>query len=283
MRCGSSSFSIHLTDDLTNQDAVVPHTDVGTSALSAGLLSSGVNMRIRTGFTLGLLAGLLGTSLALAQGGDPGAAGGGLAERIAALKQSLAQSQQSLRTYQWIETTVVSLKGDVKSTKQSSCFYGADGVLTKVAIAASPPPAPKRGLRGAIVASKTEELTDTMKQAVALVKTYVPPDPALIQRSKDTGKASMEILQPGKLIRLVFRDYQLPGDQLAVTVDLTSNRLTAISVATYLGQPSAPITLDVQMGSLADGTTYAANIQLVAKAQQLSVAITNSGYTKKVN
>lgn len=240
-------------------------------------------MRARTGFSLGLVAGLLGTSWAFAQSGEPASAAGALAERVAALKQSLAQSQQALRTYQWIETTVVSLKGDVKSTKQSSCFYGADGVVTKVPIAASPPPAPKRGLRGAIIASKTEELTDTMKQAVALVKTYVPPDPALLQRSKDAGKASMEILQPGKLIRLVFRDYQLPGDLLALTVDMASNRLTAISVATYLGQPSAPISLDVQMGSLVDGTNYAANIQLVAKAQQLAVTITNSGYTKKVN
>jgi len=240
-------------------------------------------MRISTGFTLSLVAGLLGTGIALAQSGEPAPAAGGLGERVAALKQSLAQSQQAIRSYQWIETTVVSLKGEVKSTKQSSCFYGADGVLTKVPIAASPPPAPKRGIRGAIVASKTEELTDTMKQAVALVKTYIPPDPALLQRSKDAGKASMEVLQPGKLIRLVFRDYQLPGDVLALTVDMSTNRLTAISVATYLGQPNAPITLDVQMGSLADGTTYAANVQLVAKAQQLAVAITNSGYTKKVN
>lgn len=240
-------------------------------------------MRVRSGFPLGLITGLLATGLALAQTAAPAAADGGLAERVAALKQSLAQSQQALRSYQWIETTVVSLKGEVKSTKQSSCFYGADGVVTKIPIAASPPPAPKRGLRGAIVASKTEELTDTMKQAVALVKTYVPPDPALIQRSKDAGKASIEILQPGKLIRLAFRDYQLPGDLLALTLDMASNRLSAISVASYLGQPNAPITLDVQMGSLTDGTSYAANIQLVAKAQQLSVAITNSGYTKKPN
>jgi hypothetical protein len=235
-------------------------------------------MRTSTSFSLTVIFGLFSAALANAQGNDASAAGGGLPERITALKQSLAESQKNLRTYQWLETTVVSLKGEVKSTMQSSCYYGADGALQKVPIAASPPPAKKPGLRGKIVEAKTQELSDTMKQAVALVKSYVPPNPALIQRSKDSGKASMEVLQPGKLIRLVFRDYQLPGDVLAITVDLSTNRLAGISVASYLGQPNSPVTLDVAMGSLVDGTTYPANIQLVVKSQELSVAVTNSGY-----
>jgi hypothetical protein len=232
-------------------------------------------MRTAKRLTLGLTFGLLCAVVASAQGTAPG---GELAERVAAVKQSLAQSQKSLRSYQWIETTVVSLKGEVKSTKQSSCYYGADGVLQKVPIAASPPPEKKRGLRGAIIANKTEELTDTMKQAVALVKSYVPPDPALLERAKAAGKASIEVLQPGKLIRLVFRDYQLPGDMLAITLDLGTNRLAGINVGSYLGKPDAPITLDVQMGSLQDGTVYPANIKLVAQAQSLAVDVTNSGY-----
>jgi hypothetical protein len=33
-------------------------------------------------------------------------------QRVAAIKQSLAQSQAALKTYEWIETTVVSLKGE---------------------------------------------------------------------------------------------------------------------------------------------------------------------------
>jgi hypothetical protein len=234
-------------------------------------------MRTST-LSLALIFGLSVAGPAGAQGNDATAAGNGLAERITALKQSLAESQKNLRTYQWVETTVVSLKGEVKSTMQSSCYYGADGALQKTPISASPPPAPKPGLRGRIVESKKQELTDTMKQAVALVKSYVPPNPALIQRSKDTGKASMEVLQPGKLIRLVFRDYQLPGDVLAITVDLSTNRLAGISVSTYLGQPNTPVTLEVAMGSLADGTTYPANIQLGIKSQQLAVAVSNSGY-----
>jgi hypothetical protein len=234
-------------------------------------------MRTNYSLPISLVLGLLGSVPVSAQGGAA-PANGELTERIGALKQSLAQSQKNLRSYQWVETTTVSLKGEVKSTTQNSCYYGADGTLQKMPISASPPPEQKRGLRGKIVESKKAELSDAMKQAVALVKSYVPPDAALIQRSKDAGKASMEVLQPGKLIRLVFRDYQLPGDMLAVSVDLSTNRLAGINVASYLGQPSSPVGLDVQMGALADGTVYAANIQLTVKSQDLAVAVTNTGY-----
>jgi hypothetical protein len=221
--------------------------------------------------SLALLA-LTVTSIASAQG-----AGSGVQERVAALKQSLAQSQQLLRTYQWVETTTVSMKGEQKSMKQESCYYGADGKLQKTPIASSPPPKKKGGLRGKIAESKKEELTDTMKQAVALVKTYVPPNPAMIQRAVDAGKVSVEVLQPGKVARLVFKDYELPGDSLGVTMDLTTNHLMAISVASYLGSPSKPVTMNATMGSLTDGTTYTASTQLSLPFDQLVVNVANSG------
>ncbi len=220
---------------------------------------------------------LLGAVPCAAQGADEG-----LQERVSALKQSLAQSQKALRTYQWVETTTVSMKGEVKSQKQMSCYYGADGTLQKLPISATPPPKKKGGLRGKIAESKKEELTQTMQQAVALVKSYVPPDPALIQRSVDAGKASIEVLQPGKIVRLVFRDYRLPGDTLGITMDLATNHLAGIDVATYLGQPSNPVDMKVSMGALNDGTSYAATTQLVLKAEQLTVNVANTGY-KRMN
>src|SRR5277367_2876865 len=143
----------------------------------------------------------------------------GMPERVAALKQNVAHDQQSIRQYEWIETRVISLKGEEKSSLQQRCYYGADGVLQKVTVDTSPPPDKKRGIRGRIVARKTEELTDYMKQAVALVKTYVPPDPARIQALKDAGMVSLDLLGPGKGIRLNFRDYAKPGDVLSVDVD----------------------------------------------------------------
>ncbi|HEV3311963.1 MAG TPA: hypothetical protein VG815_15745 [Chloroflexota bacterium] len=82
-------------------------------------------------------------------------------DRVAALKTTLAASQANLRHYEWIETTVISLKGEEKSRKQRRCYYGADGALQKVMIDASPAPATKPGLRGRLIANKTAELTDS--------------------------------------------------------------------------------------------------------------------------
>ena len=94
-------------------------------------------------------------------------------ERVAALKTNLAVSQANLRRYEWIETTVVSLNGEEKSRKQQRCYYGADGVLQKVVVDASPPPEKRFGLRGRIIANKTAELTTYMQSAVSLVKSYM--------------------------------------------------------------------------------------------------------------
>ena len=206
-------------------------------------------------------------------------------ERVAALKQSLAQSQANLKSYEWIETTIVSLKGEEKSRKQNRCYYGVDGKVQKVPIAA---PAAQsggrkpRGIRKRVAEKKKAELTDSMKRAVNLVHMYVPPDPGRIQRSKDAGKASMHMLEAGKRARLEFRDYLEDGDSLGIELDLATNGLLGLAVASYLGTPEEPVGLDVRMGSLPDGTGYPARIVLDVKAQKLSVTVENSGYRKAV-
>jgi hypothetical protein len=207
----------------------------------------------------------------------------GMPERVAALKQNVARDQQNLRQYEWIETTVISLKGEEKSRKVMQCYYGADGGLQKVPVAASPPPDKKRGLRGRIIEKKTEELTDYMKAAVALVKTYVPPDPARIQAVKDAGNVSLDLPGGGKGARLNFRNYSKPGDVLTVEVDPASNRVMGITVATYLDDPKDAVTLNVSFSSLQDGTGYPATEVLVASAKNLTVNITNSGYRKSAH
>jgi hypothetical protein len=204
-------------------------------------------------------------------------------QRVAALKQSVARDQQSIRQYEWIETTVISLKGEEKSSQQKQCYYGADGVLQKVPVSASPPPDKKRGIRGRIVEKKTAELTDYMKQAVALIKTYVPPDPAKIQAVKDAGKVSVDLPGGGRGARVKLSSYGRPGDLLSIEVDPASNRLIGLTVATYLDDPKDTVTLDVRFSSLEDGTGYPATELLVAKAKSLSVSVTNSGYRKSTH
>ena len=203
-------------------------------------------------------------------------------ERVAALKASLAASQAILKQYEWVETTAVSLKGEEKSRQMNRCYHGADGKVQKIPISTPAPEKKKRGLRGKIAESKKEEMTDYMKQAVALVKMYVPPDQAKIQAAKDAGKVTLQPL-PGQKAKLTFADYLKAGDSLAIEVDLASNRPVQAQVSTYLESQKEPVSLNVQFGALDNNATYASTVVLEAKAKNLAVNVQNTGYRKASN
>lgn len=218
---------------------------------------------------------ILPVSLALAQ--QPA-----VQERVVALKASLAASQALLKPYEWVETTVISLKGEEKSRQLNRCYHGADGKVQKVTLTTPPPAKKKRGLRGKIAEAKKEELTDYMKEAVALVKAYMPPQPVLIQKSKDAGKVTLQPL-PGQRAKLNFADYLKAGDSLTLEVDLTSNRPVQANAVTYLESQKEPVSLNVQFGTLDNNATYASTIVLEAKAKNLTVNVQNTGYRKANN
>jgi len=200
--------------------------------------------------------------------------------RFAALKQLLAESQTKLKAYEWIETTVVSMKGEEKSRTQKRCYHGADGAVQKLPLTAPAEVKRKRGLRGRIAEKKKEELTGYMKDAVDLVKLYVPPEPVLIQAAKDAGKISLNLIEPGKRVHLDFQDYLKSGDVLGVEIDQTSNRILGINVNTYIESPEDAITLGVKCGVLEDGSSYVADVVLDAKAKLVKVRVSNTGYRR---
>ena len=201
-------------------------------------------------------------------------------ERVVALKASLAASQAILKSYEWVETTVVSLKGEEKSRLLNRCYYGADGQVQKIPLTTPPPAKKKRGLRGKIIAAKQEEMADYMKEAVALVKVYMPPQPVLIQQAKDAGNVSLSP-QPGQRVRLTFANYLKAGDSLALDVDLANNRPLAAKVSSYLDSQKEPVTLDVRFSTLENNATYTSNIVLDAKGKNLTVNVQNSGYRRQ--
>lgn len=205
-----------------------------------------------------------------------------VAERVDAIKASLAASQAALKKYEWIETTTISLKGEKKAEIVKRCYYGADGGVTKVPVSA-PAPSTARGLKGKIAANKKEDLTESMEQAVDLIKSYIPPDPARIQKAKDDGKISIDVLEPGKRVRLNFRDFQKPGDTLGVEVDMTNNRLLGLSVKSYVKDATDAVTVDGKFKQLTDGTSYVDAIALNVTKDKLLVHVDNSGYKKSSN
>jgi hypothetical protein len=216
-------------------------------------------------------------------------AGAGLraqADQVSALKQSLQQGLARARQYEWIETTVISLKGEEKARTQKRCFYGADGKVQKVALeqpATTPAkPAGGRGGRGGrmkqhVVDKKKDEMKEYMGRAAALIQKYVPPSPERIQTAKDAGRITVTPQASGPL-HVVITQYLQPGDSLAFDVDAAAGQWRALSVNTWLDKPEDAVTLAVQMNTLPDGALYAAASTLVAKAKNITVVIQNAGH-----
>jgi hypothetical protein len=232
-------------------------------------------------------AAMLGMGVVLqAQQPPAEAAGGGAQDQVAAVKQSLQEGMAKIRQYEWVETTIISLKGEEKARKQNRCYYGADGKLQKISL--DQPAAPQQaqgggGRRGSgrlkekVVEKKKDEMQDYMERASALIHTYVPPDPARIQAAKDAGRIAVEP-QAGGRVRLVISEYLQPADALTIDLDPAASRLVGLGVNSYLDTPDDPVTLAVKMDALPDGATYAAETTLDAKAKNITVVIRNSGY-----
>lgn len=206
-----------------------------------------------------------------------------VAARVTAIKASLAQNQQNLKSYQWVETEVVNFKGEDKSSTENTCYYDVTGKLVKVPAATEADDHKKHGVRGKIIANKSAELAAYMQSAAALVKGYLPPDPAKIEAAKSAGKISTTPSGDGKHMRVDIKDYEKPGDTLTIEVDNTTNQIIGLGVASYLTDAKDAVTLNVTMANLPDGTQYPATIVLDAVAKEMKVTTTNSGYTKKAN
>ncbi len=230
---------------------------------------------------------LLAVSLAVnaQQPGAP-AAGASAQDTVAALKQSLAQGQALIRKYEWVETTIISLKGEEKARKQNRVYYGADGKLQKTPIGEAAPAKPASGGGGGrgrgkvkeqIVENKKEDMQEYMQKAVALVQQYLPPKPELIQAAKDAGRVTPQPQGNGR-VKLEIAQYLQPGDKLSIDVDAAASHLLGLAVETYLEKKDDPVTVAVQMATLPDGAFYAAQTTLDAKAKNIRVVIQNSGY-----
>jgi hypothetical protein len=202
-------------------------------------------------------------------------------ETMAVIKTSLVQSKANMKQYSWIETTSTWIKGELKSTKQNQCYYSVDGKLTKVATGNSDQAKKAGGIKGKIIENKKEELADYIAKAMDKVNDYLPPDADKIGQIYAAGKSAIQIIDPaGKKYKLSFPDYIQKGDMLSVSIDMGNQKLMAISVSTYIDNPSEKVTFDMTYNNLPDGTQYSANTTLVADAKNLKITIVNSGFKK---
>ena len=209
-------------------------------------------------------------------------------DRAAALKQSLAENQKALRQYTWVETTQISLKGEVKKQEQKQVVYGADGKPKKTplpAAAEKAAPASDKGggggrrgggrLKEAIVENKVEDMKEYMEKVAALVGEYVPPDAQKIQAAQAAGN----LTAAGGT--LTVKNYVKQGDSLSIGLDAASKKLSSYNVASYVEKPKDDVvTLTVTFALLPDGTSYPQQVLLDVKSKQIQVKVTNAGHKK---
>ena len=161
------------------------------------------------------------------------------------VKEAVAQNKAALAHYIWTEQPPTSaLNGEVKKTTNYQCMYGPDGSVQKTATGGTPPPAPKRGLRGRIVENKTEDLTDYMQRAATLVKQYVPPNPEQMQAAFEQGNATIGADGP-EVLQLQFTNYVKPGDSMVFYFNKQAKALTQVTVNSYMDDVKDAVSLQV--------------------------------------
>ena len=235
-------------------------------------------MRLRS-YPLNIVQGLMSLLLAASLGWAQEDSQEKLKTWLGAVKESMGKSRQSLRRYAWVESTEISLKGEVKSLNQNDCRYGPDGTLQKTPTTAPTEQKKKRGLRGKIVENKKEELADYMERAGSLMKRYVPPDPLSLESAMWAGRGTLQLAAGSKVI-LVFRDYAKPGDEFALTFDGPGKRIDGVKVRSYLDEPEDAVGLTLSFSNLPDGTNYLSESLLDAPAKKVQIKTTNFGHQK---
>ncbi len=199
-------------------------------------------------------------------------------EVVAMIKKNLVESKEKMKSYEWVETTTIFLKGEQKSVKQKQCYYSLDGKLTKVETGGSADAKKPGGIRGKVAENKKEDMSDYMKQAVAKIQTYLPPDPDKIQKIYADGKISIQVLEPNNKFNLGFPDYNEPGDLLSISINKPAQKIMAVDVTTSVDKPDEKVVFNITYKDLPDGTQYAASTILDAKAKDLKIVIENSGF-----
>jgi len=209
---------------------------------------------------------------------------GAAEDRVAALKRTLAENAAAQRKYTWIETTDIALNGDVKETNSMSCHYvGGSPKPECTQIGTPPQPKKVRGpLRKSIAKSKIADLKAYMDSVKTLVAMYVPPQQELIQKAQQRGDVAVAPNPSNGTFKVTVSNYIQKGDAVAVVVHQDDNRLAMLNITTWLNDPSAAVSLEVDFTTLANGVSFPLKKVLTASAKGVVVTITSSNFAMAV-
>jgi hypothetical protein len=233
-------------------------------------------MRMRLAGTL-LLCGFCSLSGTRAQEVDSN-----LMREVSAVRAELARNNAALRQYTWNALTEVSVKKDVKSSSAYRCRYDQSGQLTRTLAETGKEMEVASGLSKRPRVRGKAEMQDYIERAITRIYRYVPPDPEQIDLLLKNGSASLG-RSTGSTSEVRFTNYFETGDTLVFTYDSASKVLLRASVASSLGSPKDPVTLEAVFEKLPEGVNHVSSATLNAPAKKVQVKIKNVSYEKLAN
>ena len=225
---------------------------------------------------VGVLLLLLLSSLGRidAQGVDPK-----VMSEVTAVRAVLTLNYAALRHYTWTEHTEVRVKGDVKSSSDVSCRYDSTGALTKTPIHPGEAKEASSVVSKRYMVRKKANMEDYIERAINRIQNYVPPDPEQINHLVEVGRASLAP-SDGDKSEVRFTNYFETGDSVIFTYESVSKVLLRVRVASTLGSPKDPVTLEVVFETLPDGVNHLSSATLDAKSKKVQVIRRNVKYEK---
>lgn len=205
-----------------------------------------------------------------------------LVREVSAIRAEVARNNGALRQYSWTALTEVSVKGDVESSSAYGCLYDQNGQLTRTLIGTG-----KQMEMGNAVSKRPKnrrkaEIQDYIERAISRIYRYVPPEPEQIDALLKNGGASLGPSTGGKS-EVRFKNYFETGDTLVFTYDSASKTLLRANVASSLGSPKDPVTLEAVFERLPEGVNHVSLATLNATAKKVQVKVTNISYQKLSN
>ncbi len=194
--------------------------------------------------------------------------------------QLMAKSLQALPQYTFKQSTVMKLKGEVKSNTLNQVSFGPDGKPQTTQLNA-PPPAQDDGGRGRrgrikekIVENKKEDMQEFVQALVKLSNSYLVLAKDKMQALAQTGQFS----QDATGILITVQDFVQPGDKLVLTFDPATKRERKAVATTTLDD--GPVTVTAVYQDLADGLTYNAQTVISAPKKDLELTMQTFEYVK---
>lgn len=226
-----------------------------------------------------LVAALLAFVIGVALGNPVAAPNQELMDGVGEVIQEPAQNR-ALAQFSWVEHVTISLKREERKQEHFQVRTGLDVKPQETSLDPPPAPAEQEGrLKKRIVEKKKEEYNEYADQIKALIQQYVPLERALLEQARHKGNIMIGPAPNAQgEYRLAISHYLQQGDNMTLVIDKAQKRLTNLSIATYLDDPSDAVKVDVAFSSTPGGPNHVSGETINGASKQLTISIQNSNY-----